>query len=199
MQTWIHRSGVAVVSGIAVASALSMGCSSSSSPPAAPGDSGSTTLYERLGGSSGIEAAVVAIVKAELQDPSISTYFVNQTTSPVPAGHPSADQLEACFTDLIGSLTGGPQVYPTTVTTDAGSFTCRSMAVIHQPFMISGGTFDQFVMIAGSTLTGLGVATADVATLAGALEATRSEIVDAPLNDAGLQPLPGSNDGGSEQ
>jgi hypothetical protein len=168
----------------------------------AGGDAGST-LYSRLGGHAGIRAAVDAIVAAELADADIKTYFFNQVATPVPAGHPTADQIEECFTDLLGMNAGGPEVYPTTVVTltdagaDAGSFLCRDLGTIHAPLKISGGTFDKFVMIAGGVLTSaMGMApytytTADITTVAGVLTGSRSAVVDSNLNDAGAQVYPG--------
>jgi hypothetical protein len=159
-----------------------------------PGDAGST-LYQRLGEHAGIRAAVNAIVAAELQNQDIASYFFFQSGAPG-NGHPTADQIEECFTDLVASNAGGPETYGT-ITTDAGSYTCRSMATIHAPLLISGGTFDEFVMIAGSTLTNLGVSSADVTTLASVLVGTKTDIVTSSLGDAGLEPFPG--DGGSQQ
>jgi hypothetical protein len=169
---------------------------------AAEADAGST-LYSRLGGHAGIRAAINAIVAQELMDPDIKTYFFNQVAVPVPAGHPTADQIEECFTDLLANIAGGPEVYPQTVVTlddagnDAGSFLCRDMVTIHQPLKISGGTFDSFVMIAGGVLTsamGTGpytYTTDDITTIGGALVGTKSSIVDTNLADAGAQVYPG--------
>jgi hemoglobin len=156
--------------------------------PFTPTDGGADagTLYQRLGGHAGIRGAVDAIVAQELNDPDIVTYFFNQTASVVPSGHPTADQLEECFTDLLAKAAGGTEAYPETVTDDAGSFACRSdMGAIHQPLKISGGTFTKFVMIAGTVLQNAHVATSDIATIASVLDATQGEIVDPNLADAG--------------
>jgi hypothetical protein len=146
-----------------------------------------TTLYQRLGNHAGIRSAVDAIVKAELGDPKIASFFFNQVASPVPAGHPTVDQLSECFTDLLASMAGGTETYPTTVTDEAGMFTCRNLAVIHQPLGISGGTFDTFVMIAATELQTLGVASADIATIGAVLEGTQTDIVSPSVADAGEQ------------
>jgi hypothetical protein len=156
-----------------------------------PGDGATTTLYERLGGHAGIQAAVKAIVGQELMNTDIASYFFFQAGAPG-NGHPSATEIEECFTDLVGSASGGPETYPATVTADDGGvYTCRDLTAIHAPLLISGGTFDTFVMIAATELGSLGVSTADITTLGGALEATRGSIVTTSLNDAGVQPFPG--------
>ncbi|HSY21109.1 MAG TPA: hypothetical protein VK841_03295 [Polyangiaceae bacterium] len=160
------------------------------------GADAATTLYQRLGGHAGIRNAVNAIVGAELQNQDIASYFFFQSGAPG-NGHPTADQIEECFTDLVGSAAMGPETYPTTITTDAGAYTCRSMQAIHAPLLISGGTFDTFVMIAGSTLTSAGVSSADVTTLASVLNGAKTDIVTGSLADAGLEPYPG-NDAGDQ-
>jgi len=151
----------------------------------ASADGASTTLYERLGNHAGIRSAVDAIVQAELGDPKIASFFFNQVASPVPAGHPTVDQLSECFTDLLASQAGGTEMYPTTVTDEAGTFTCRDLATIHQPLGISGGTFDTFVMIAAMELQTLGVASSDIATIGSVLEGTKTMVVSASVADAG--------------
>jgi hypothetical protein len=158
-----------------------------------------TTLYERLGGHDGIHAALVAIVGNELADPDIASYFFNQVKTPIPAGHPSPDQIEECFTVLLASVAGGPYSYPPDggVTTDAGTFLCRDLMTIHTPLQISGGSFDKFISIAAATLAPT-VCTADLATIGGVLEGTRGSIVLPSLADAGLEMFP-NLDGGSEQ
>jgi hypothetical protein len=197
----LARAALGAGSAAAISAALSMGCSSDDSTPAA--DSGGPTtpdagsdagsLYARLGGHAGIRAAVNQIVADETANMDIASYFFFQGGAPG-NGHPTVDQVEECFTDLIGSLTGGAEMYPMTITTDAGAYTCRDMQTIHAPLLISSGTFDEFVMIAGMTLGNLGVTSGDVMTLAGALSSTKSAIVPASLMDSGLQAYPG--DGG---
>lgn len=157
----------------------------------APFDAGAdsaTTLYQRLGAHGGIRAALNQVVAAELGDPDIASYFFNQMAAPTPAGHPNVSQLEECLTDQLGNAAGGPETYPTTVSDDAGSWTCRDMITIHQPLHISGGTFDKFVMIAASELQILGVALADIQTIGGVLTSTKPAIVDPSVADAGPRP-----------
>ena len=212
---------------VTIGSVASAGaCSSSSAPASSGGDAGldatkadtgttpdsgtpdggvacnpGATLYDRLGGYDGIHAALVAIVGQELANPEIASYFFDQMASPVPAGHPTAEQIEDCFTVLLASIGGGPYTYPPDggVTTDAGgTFMCRDMTTIHQPLLISGGSFDEFVSIAAATLAP-SVCASDIAMIGGALEGTKTAIVYAPLADAGLQNFPGTVDGGTDQ
>ena len=186
-QRWL---GAVIVCAGATTLAIGGGCSSSSNPVsnADSGGTASTTLYTRLGEHAGIRAAVNAVVQAELGDPDIASYFFNQVATPVPAGHPNVDQLSECFTDQLANAAGGPETYPTTVTDDAGSWTCRDMATIHAPLHISGGTFTKFVTIAAGELGTLGVASADIMTIGGVLDGTQSAIVDSDLADAGELP-----------
>jgi hypothetical protein len=164
----------------------------------AGGDGGACaqgTLYSRLGGHAGIRTAINGIVAQELMDPEIASYFFNQVATPIPAGHPSADQIEECFTDLVGNAVGGTESYPPDggVTDDAGTFMCRGdMVTIHAPLLISGGTFDKFITIAGGVLTSAMVCPDDITTLATALESFKPAIVSAQYADAGEQSFPGT-------
>jgi truncated hemoglobin YjbI len=150
-----------------------MGCSSNDGGPPlpAPAPSSSTsTLYDRLGGHSGIRNAVNAVVAAELKDQEIAGFFgtVGQP------GHPTADQIEECLTDQLGNAAGGPESYPTS----ANGWSCRDMATAHAGLHIDGTTFDKFVSIAAGVLKSAGVADADIQTIGGVLNGTESTIVD---------------------
>jgi hypothetical protein len=213
--------------GAALAPLAVWGCSSNSSPPANDGGSSSTvatssgatssgtsstsatssssgttaacndagTLYTRLGSHAGIRGAIDKVVTAELGDPDEVTYFFWQLHPT--AGHPSADQVSECFTDLLASVAGGPEQYPPDggVFDDAGvvkTWQCRAdMKALHVPLMISGGTFDQFITVAAPVLLDAGVQPCDLATIATVLESTKTAIVDPALADAGSQMFPG--------
>ncbi len=162
-------------------------------PSDGPGDAG--TLYTRLGGHAGIRMAVNAVVAAELMNADIASYFFFQPGAPA-NGHPTADQIEECFTDLVGSAAGGPEQYPTTYTSEAGVYTCRSMTTSHRALQINTGTFNSFVTIASGVLTSAGVSGTDIATLGGALLATEAQIVTA--GDGGAQAFPGNVDAASQ-
>jgi hypothetical protein len=147
-----------------------------------------STRYERLGGHTGIRAAVDKVLAQELADPDIASYLFNQLAVTTPPGHPNADQVAECFTYQLANVAGGPEPYPATVTTAAGSWTCRDMVASHKFLHISGGTFAKFVLIATTELQSLGVSADDVATIGSALESTRTDIVDPALADTGTQP-----------
>src|SRR3954454_10666391 len=113
------RQGMNVKYGWLLALAVSTGivgeaCTSDDDPKTT-----NSALYDRLGGHQGIRTAVNAIVAQELMDPEIVTFF----GAVGKAGHPTADQLEECFTNLLGKAAGGAEAYPTAV----DGFTCRDM------------------------------------------------------------------------
>ena len=161
------------------------GAGSAGAPEAGAGGEGgignTTTLYERLGGHDGIAAALNAIVAEELKDPIIVTYFSQQASS---SHKPTKKDIGECFTNLLGKAAGGPELYPFTTTS---GFTCRNMAAAHATLGIGAGTFDKFVMIAGTVLTDLKVEADDVAAIASVLNGTKSSIVD-PNVPSGLAP-----------
>jgi hypothetical protein len=184
--------------------ALAIGCNGDTSNNAtsdAGGADASTTLYQRLGGHAGIRSAVDKIIQAELGDPQLASFFVNQVATPVPPGHPTVGQIAECLTNQLGNAAGGSEAYPTTVTDGQGSFTCRNMVAIQRPCHISGGTFDKFVMIAAGELQSLGVANADIQTVGSVLTSTKTAIVDPSAADAGEMAFDagaGGDDGASD-
>jgi hypothetical protein len=133
----------------------------------------SGTLYERLGGHAGIQAAIGAIVTEELADPDIASYFapnlMDKKHMPQPA------DIEECFTDLLGQAADGPETYPTTL--DDG-YVCRSMGATHAALHIGSTTFDNFVHIAGTVLKDAHVADADINTIALVLTGFKPIIID---------------------
>src|SRR6185312_3088070 len=139
-------------------------------------DGATTTLYQRLGGHAGIRGALDQVVQAELADTQIAAFFSNQTMNPVPAGHPNANQLTECLTNLLSNAAGGPEAYGK-LSADFGSFQCRSMPAAHAGLNISSAVFDKFVTIAAGKLTDLGVAADDIATIGAVLNGTKTDIV----------------------
>ncbi len=167
----------------AVGVAASIGCSSSStSGSGSSGASGSSgtpgALYTRLGGHAGIRKAINAIVAEELKDPEIAAFFGKVGTP----GHPTASQIEECLTIQLGQAAGGPETYPAM----AEGFQCRSMSASHAGLHIPASSFDKFVTIAAGVLKSAGVADADITTIGGVLNSTKTDIVDtAAAADAG--------------
>jgi hypothetical protein len=171
--TWISA---LLVSTIAITAAP--GCSSKEATPVAPDsgapDAAATTLYQRLGGNSGIAGAVDAIVADEVKDAEIAATFVDNGTPK--AGHPSVAQIKKCLVNQLGAAAGGTERYPGVPADNAG-WQCRDMKTSHEFLGIKAELFDKFVTIAGGTLKRLGVADADIAVVASVLNSTKSDIV----------------------
>jgi hypothetical protein len=176
--------------------------SSGSSAATSCGDAGG--LYDRLGGHDGIRA----VVAAELMNADIASYFFFQTgvdggVSVAPAnGHPTANQIEECFADLVGNAAAGPEKYPTTVGLDGGvladggtGYACRTITNAHRALQINSGTFDEFITIAAGVLSPK-LCAGDLAVLGGALTGFAPDIVTA--GDGGVQAFPGDAAGVSK-
>lgn len=165
-----------------------------------------STPYERLGGHAGLMAFVKGEVENKvLKDTNLKTYFFNQVATPIPAGHPSAGQIEECFTRLVATVVGA-ESYPGTpvadpANTNTPSFTCRSMAVSHTGLKIGDKTFDAFVSVLaadlmplvvpdGTALTTGHISQAEFNLLAQGLTGTKPAIVDSAAA-AGPAPFPG--------
>jgi hypothetical protein len=155
------------------------------------------TLYSRLGGDTGIQALVDAMTAAELADEEIKSYFFNQLATPVPAGHCTIAEMNACFASYLSVISQGLQANsPPTLSVDAGgtvvSYTCKFFHIVHPPLSISGGTYDRYVAIASEALANANVSPCDIATIFGTINSTsRQDIVYGPLQGAGAQPYPG--------
>lgn len=205
------RLTVAGVVAMSVGAALSAcGSSDDKATPDAGGGTpdagGTSSAYERLGGHAGLLAFVKGEVENKvLKDSNLKTYFFNQVATPIPAGHPSAAQIEECFTRLVASVVGA-ETYPGAAVADAAntntpSFTCRDMAASHVGLKIGDKTFDAFVGVIaadlmplvvpdGTPLTAGHISQAEFNVLAAALTGTKSAIVD-PAAPAGPAPFPG--------
>jgi hemoglobin len=138
-----------------------------------PGTEAPDALYKRLGGHDGLAKAVDAIVAEELKDPEIASYFYFQVQNPVPAGHPSADQIKECLVAQLGAASGGPEKYPFTTST---GFECRGMTAAHAKLGIPDGVFTKFLTIAAGVLKSAGVMDADIKTVGGVLDSTRTQV-----------------------
>jgi hypothetical protein len=165
------------------------------------------TLYDRLGGKTGLEMFVKTVVETKiLADADLKTFFFNQVAAPIPAGHPSAAQIEVCFARFVGAALDA-DTYPGAAVADATntntpSFTCRSMIDAHQGattmLHIGSGTFDKFVGYIAASLMPLVVPTPTMAgqisqdefnALAAALTGQKPAIVTAGAS-ATLGPYP---------
>lgn len=128
------------------------------------GTGGELSLYDRLGGKSGLEMFVQNVVETKiLTDADLKTFFFNQVATPIPAGHPSPTQIVVCFGRFVGAALGA-DTYPGAAVADAAntntpSFTCRSMVESHRGtstmLHIGSGTFDKFIGHIATSLTPL--------------------------------------------
>jgi hypothetical protein len=139
---------------------------------------GSGTLYERLGGHAGIAAYMTQIITQELKDPQQASYFA-YVGKP---GHPAYADIVECMTDLVGSATGGPEVYPVTI---ASGYSCRSLQASHAYLHVPNGVFNDFLSVAAAVAIAGGLAPSDVAKMGALLGTTRGDIVDPTVGDAG--------------
>jgi hypothetical protein len=145
------------------------------------------TVYDRLGGHAGIRALMDSVLQAELGDPLIASYFVNQTSSSVQVGHPTLGQLAECMTDQLGHALAGPDKYPAVISDDSSyaQYFCRDVLTAHISLNITGGTFDRFVMIAAGALQAMGVRPGDIQAIGTAFANSREDVVSPGKNDAG--------------
>src|SRR4051812_5304436 len=158
---------------VALSGACLIACSDSSTPSSSSGSTmdggssgssggpGTLSLYERLGGKSGLEGFVKSVVETKiLTDADLKTFFFNQVP-PIPAGHPSATQIVVCFARFVGSALG-QDTYPGApvndpMNTNTPNHTCRDMVSAHRvagtQLAIGDGNFDKFIgMIATSLM-----------------------------------------------
>jgi len=140
------------------------GSGPSPSPPSAPGDS----LYSRLGGEEGITTVVGDFVGRVVKDPKINGYFLNAEVD--------GGKVARCLVLQIGSLTGGPQTYP--------SNGCRDMKTVHAGMKISMQDFADTATHLVAALSDAKVAQADIDTIVEAVGGTAGDIVEDLDNNA---------------
>jgi truncated hemoglobin YjbI len=131
----------------------------------APMDAGGT-VYQRLGGENGIKAVVTDFVTRVVSDPKINGYFLNASVD--------GNNVIKCLVLQIGSLTGGPQTYP--------SGGCRDMKTVHAGMKISMQDFGDLAAHLVASLTAGGVAKADIDTIVGAITPMSGDIVEDRAN-----------------
>jgi len=138
------------------------------------------TLYERLGGKTGIQRFIDSLATNELMDPEIASYFYYVGMP----GHPTATQVKECLVLQLGQATGGAEeMYPGTV---SGGFKCRSMKEAHAHLHIPQGVFEKFLMICATTAKSVGISDPDILAVGGVLVGTETDIVDPAAGNNGF-------------
>jgi hemoglobin len=126
------------------------------------------SIYDSIGGSGAVRAAVDDFYQRVLADPRLAPFFTGT----------DLNRLKAHQRAFIAAAIGGPEIY--------GG---RDMASAHAGLGIADTAFDAVVGHLASTLTGLGVPEETIGQIAGALAPLRSQIVDADV--AGSRELAG--------
>jgi hypothetical protein len=137
--------------------------------PASTDDKGGAgTVSQRLGGFEGILSFLEAdVVPAELSDPEIAPFFARLTESP--------GDIEQCLAMLLDHDLGGRSPHFGTVLADGHQ--CRSsMSNIHRGLNIPDAIVTKFILIVGQQATAAGVAPADIAEVAKALDSYRGGV-----------------------
>jgi hypothetical protein len=166
-------------------------------------DAGTLSLYDRLGGKSGLESFVQTVVETKiLTDADLKTFFFSQVATPIPAGHPSAKQIVVCFARLVGAVLKA-DTYPGAAVNDPANtntpnHTCRDMIGAHKAagtqLNIGSGNFDKFVGYIATSLMPLVKPTATKAgeitqaefdTLAAALTGLKGDVTSPNANATG--------------
>jgi hemoglobin len=159
---------------LALISTLTLGlpaCKGGDGNESADGETGGDgTIYDRLGGETGIQEAVQSLVVNRIApDARINGYFLN---SGVDVG-----VVISCLTLQLSAATGGPQVYP-------GDSGCRDMKTSHEGLGISDADFMDLAGHVVDELTERGVAQADIDVIVEVLTGMYDDIVEDPTNDA---------------
>lgn len=117
------------------------------------------SIYDSIGGSPAVRAAVDDFYARVLADPQLAPFFAD-----VDLQHLKAHQRA-----FITAAIGGPEIYQG-----------RDMAAAHAGLAITDADFDAVVAHLVDTLTGLGVPGETIGQIGGALAPLRGDIVTAP-------------------
>lgn len=125
-----------------------------------------TSLYDRLGGKSGVADVVDEFVELASADPAVN--FTRAGTQREWATTPeNVAHLKTQLVNFIGSLTGGPELYEG-----------RDMFTAHQGMRISNAEFDALVNDLIAALSKFDVKSAEQGELINIVEGTRGSIVE---------------------
>jgi hemoglobin len=123
----------------------------------------SKTLWERLGGESGVRAMVKDIMKAEAADPKVN-FTRGGKLKPTPEGRA---KLEQKLVEFLSAGTGGPIKY-----------TGKDMKTAHAGMGITNAEYDALAAIMVKVMKDHKVAAADLAEVAKIVESLRKDVVE---------------------
>lgn len=118
---------------------------------------GQTTLFERLGGESAVNAAVDIFYRKVLRDSRINHFFANV----------DMDKQHAKQKAFLTVAFGGPNKY-----------SGKDMRAGHAHMKLTDEHFNAVVENLGKTLKELGVSDADIAEVAAVAETTRNDVLN---------------------
>ncbi len=126
-------------------------------------DAAQSSLYQRLGGTVGINTVITDfVVNRVLQDAQINGYFLNASVD--------GGNVIRCLNLQVGNATGGAEQYPAPG--------CRDMKTAHKGMGVSKVDFDDLVGHLVAALTSAGVTTGDIGTIASVLLPMQADIVE---------------------
>jgi len=127
-----------------------------------------SSLYQRLGGEAGITTVITDfVVNRVLKDAKINGYFLNASVN--------GGNVIKCLVLQVGSLTGGPQTYP--------SMGCRDMKSSHAGLKISMQDFNDLAGHLVDALKAAKVTEADINIIVSAVAPMASDIVEDTTNN----------------
>jgi len=127
---------------------------------------GEKTLYQRLGGEPAISAIVDDWIDRALEDRNVNFIRAGQPHT-WPANPDSVARVKAYFSQYVGMLTGGPQIY-----------SGRDLLTTHTGMKISEGEWLSFLADCKRTLDSMGFNANDKKELLQLLAGTHDAIVD---------------------
>ncbi len=144
-----------------------------------PGGFGCTEgLYERLGGTEIIEAAVEGLFERVLQDPKVNAHFHNS--------HVDIEHIKACFVSYFGTFPGAPPSSYPAPGMPPNEDGCRNLMDAHSGLGVSGADLEGFMALIEEALVAASVHPDDAAAAVEILRWSAPHVVSDPDSNATL-------------